>query len=204
MIYELRTYMLKPGVVRDYETRFAEALPHREKYSKLGGFWHTDIGPLNQVVHLWPYEDLKHRTEVRAAAAKDPNWPPKARELYVAQETEILLPAPFMGPLKSGNLGGIYELRIYTCQVGSMPEVLKRWGEAVPHREKFSPLAGCWYTELGGLNKLIHLWPYADFAARARIREESSKGGHWPPQSREFWVRQENKMLLPADFSPMH
>ena len=31
----------------------------REKYSKLLGFWTTDISsPLNQVVHLWGYEDL--------------------------------------------------------------------------------------------------------------------------------------------------
>ena len=43
MIYEVRTYTLKPGTVSEFEDHFAEALPHREKYSPLAAFWHTDI-----------------------------------------------------------------------------------------------------------------------------------------------------------------
>ncbi len=39
MIYEVRTYTLKPGTVSDFEANFAEALPHREKYSPLAAFW---------------------------------------------------------------------------------------------------------------------------------------------------------------------
>ena len=59
MIYEVRTYDLKPGTVASYEEKFGEALPHREKYSKLAAFWHTEIGPLNQIIHVWPYENLE-------------------------------------------------------------------------------------------------------------------------------------------------
>ena len=33
MIYEVRTYDLKPGAVPQAEEAFAEALPYREKYS---------------------------------------------------------------------------------------------------------------------------------------------------------------------------
>ncbi len=43
MIYEVRTYTLKPGNVAKFEENFAKALPYREKYSKLGAFWHSDI-----------------------------------------------------------------------------------------------------------------------------------------------------------------
>ena len=38
MIYELRTYTLKPGAVPEFEERFAKRQPFREKHSKLGGF----------------------------------------------------------------------------------------------------------------------------------------------------------------------
>ena len=103
MIYEMRTYTLKPGMVNDYEARFAEGLPHREKYSKLGAFWHTEFGPLNQVVHVWPYDDLNQRMEVRAAANQDPNWPPKAAGLYVSQETEYSTPLPSWDPCRRAN-----------------------------------------------------------------------------------------------------
>ena len=36
MIYEMRTYTLKPGTVPEFETRFAQRHPYREKHSKLG------------------------------------------------------------------------------------------------------------------------------------------------------------------------
>ena len=51
MIYEMRTYTLKPGMIAEFEERFARRQPTREKHSKLGAFWHTEFGPLNQVVH---------------------------------------------------------------------------------------------------------------------------------------------------------
>src|SRR5919109_5406218 len=94
MIYEIRTYTLHPGKVRDYETRFAQSYPVREKYSPLYGFWHTEIGPLNQLVHIWAYDSLQQRDDIRAAAAKDPSgkWPPKGTDLLLTQENDILQP----------------------------------------------------------------------------------------------------------------
>ena len=62
MIYEVRTYTLRPGTVAEFEERYAKRLPLREKHSKLGAFWHTEFGPLNQVIHVYPYDDLAQRT----------------------------------------------------------------------------------------------------------------------------------------------
>ena len=53
MIIEMRTYTLQPGTIATFEERFAEALPVRAKLSPLAAFWHTEIGPLNQLVHIW-------------------------------------------------------------------------------------------------------------------------------------------------------
>ena len=206
MLYELRTYTLKPATTEAFEERFAEGMPTREKYSRLAGFWHTEIGPLNQVIHLWPFDSLAHREEARAALAKDDSgkWPPDIWEFVLDMESEILLPAPFMRPLdQPQELGGIYELRIYSYQPRVMPQVLERWAEAVPHREKYSPLAGCWYSELGALNRFFHLWPYKDLNERARIRAEANLDPPWPPGTRQWILRQESKILLPASFSPM-
>jgi hypothetical protein len=68
MIYEIRTYNVKPGLVAEYQKRFAEGLEVRSKYSQMYGMWHTEIGPLNQIVHIWSYASLQQRAEVRAAA----------------------------------------------------------------------------------------------------------------------------------------
>ena len=206
MIYEVRTYVLKPGSVATFEENFAAALPHREKYSKLGAFWHTEIGPLNQVIHVWPYESVEERNSVRAEAGKDPNWPPKNDpDMYVSMNSEIFNPAPFMRPL-GGNqaLGSIYEMRSYTYKVGSINKVIDIWADAVPAREEFSPLAAAKYTDVGGLNKWVHIWAYEDLDQRKNIRAEAIKTPTWPPPTREFLVSQENKIMVPSSFSPMH
>ena len=204
----MRTYTLKPGAVPEFEERFAKRQPYREKLSKLGAFWHTDFGPLNQVVHIWPYEDLKHRQEVRQAMATDPDLQRmRGTDLVVGQESEIYIPAPFMRPMGGDQaLGSFYEMRTYTFLPGVMSQLVESWTEAIPFREEYSPLAAGMYSELGGLNKWCHIWPYNSLEERNRIREESRQGGHWPPSGsfRESMVKQENKMLIPASFSPMH
>jgi len=203
MIYEVRTYQVKPGSVPECEKRFAEVIEHREKYSPLGAFWHTELGPLNQIIHVWPYENLQQRTELRGQAMKDPNWPPKIGEFIVNMESEIFIPAPFMEPLGNKKIGPVYEMRSYMYQPGAMPEVLKRWADAIPQRVQLSPLAACWYSEIGGLNKFVHVWAYKDMDERDRLRAESRKLTAWPPKTLEFLVSQTNKIVLPAAFSRM-
>ena len=167
MIYEVRTYTLRPGgAVAEFEERFAKRLPLREQYSKLGAFWHTEFGPLNQVIHVYPYDDLHQRTAVRAALAQDTarQQLPGGGDLIVAQEAEIMNPASFMHPLGSRDYGtgNVYEMRTYTYASGDIPKVLDGWSKAIEAREQFSPLAACWTSELGGLNKFVHTWVYKD------------------------------------------
>ena len=207
MIYEVRTYTLRTGTVPEFEERYAKRLPARLKHSQLGAFWHTEFGPLNQVIHVYPYDDLNQRTAVRAALAQDPerNALPGGQDLIVAQEAEIMIPAPFMRPLGSQDYGtgNVYEMRTYTYGAGDLPKVLEAWAKAVPAREELSSLAACWTSDVGGLNKFYHVWPYKNLLERARVREEARKGGVWPPQTGVRPIRQENKILIPAEFSPV-
>lgn len=202
MIYELRTYAFKPGTIPQWEERLAALLPVREQFSKLLACWHMEIGPMNQAVHIWPYEDLAHRTKVREGATNHPDWPPHLSDICIGMESEIYLPAPFKPPLAAGAYGPFYELRRYRYQVGSMPTVLERWAESLPAREKLSPVAALLYSEIGPVNTLVHIWPYKDLNERARIRAEATKLPNWPPRTREFQIKQENCILLPASFSP--
>ncbi len=205
MIYEIRTYTLKPGSVAEFEKRFESSLANRLKYSELAAFWHTEIGPLNQVIHVWPYENLQQRAEIRGQAGKEPDWPPKSSDLILSMQSEIFSPAPF-SPKLGGNqkLGPVYEMRTYQYQPGSIPTVIERWKEALKGgRLELSPLAACMSSDIGPLNVWIHIWPYASLAERDRIRAESHKLDTWPPKTREFLISQQNKIIAPASFSPM-
>ncbi len=95
----------------------------------------------------------------------------------------MFLPAPFSPPLEPRELGGIYEIRVYTLAPGAIPGMLERWSEKIGERVKLSPLVGAWYSELGALNQWVHIWAYKDAAERQRIRAEAIARGIWPPGS---------------------
>ena len=203
MIYEMRTYTLRAGSVPEFERRFGAAIPHREKYSPLAAFWHTEIGPLNQVIHVWPYADLNERARIRAEAMKDPNWPPKTSELIVAQEAKLLTPAPFSLPLDPRDDGPIYEIRTYDIQPGMIPKMVEAFAAAIPNRIKRSPLVGAFFTEFGPLNQWVHIWVYRSLDERGRIRAEAMNDATWPPKAQEIEWRMESKIVLPASFSKL-
>jgi hypothetical protein len=204
MIIEMRTYTLQPTTLAEAEKRFGEALPAREKYSKLAAFWHSEVGPLNQIIHVWAYDSFEHRNEVRAAASKDPNWPPKIREFCVAQQSEVFIPAPFCPALEPREIGPLFEIRQYTVTPGSIPGLIERWSEKIEGRQKFSPLVAAMYTEFGALNKWVHIWAYKDANHRFSARAEAAASGNWPARNPPgVMVKQENSFVMAAPFSPI-
>lgn len=205
MIYEMRTYDLKPTSLPEVLKRFGEAYHHRAKYSELAAFFYTEIGPLNQIVHIWPYENAEERARIRAEAMKDPNWPPDILEFIERMESEIFIPFPFSPELKPGQHGPVYEMRSYIVPPGSMGKVAERWEPALPKRQELSPLAVVMHSDVGPLNKYVHIWPYKSLEERGRIRKEAVDKGVWPPPGggAGTLVSQENKIMLPAPFSPM-
>jgi hypothetical protein len=205
MIVEMRTYTLKPGSTPTVVERFGAALPNRTKLSPLAAFWTTDVGPLNQIIHVWCYEDTATRDKIRAQSTKLEGWPPNIHEFVVEQETKIMIPAPFSPPLEPRQLGGCYEIRTYTYKPRSIPHVLEAWGAAIGERTKLSPLVGAFYSEIGALNQYVHIWAYKDAAERQRIRAEAVAKGIWPPKSKvtDILVKQQNALCIPAPFSPL-
>jgi hypothetical protein len=205
MIYEIRTYKLKPGSLGEVEKRFGEAYEYRKKYSPLTAFWHSEIGPLNQIIHVWPYPNLGERDRIRADAAKDANWPPKIQEFVLDQQVEVLVPFPFVPEVMPGKVGPVFEMRRYSIKAGTVPDLKKRWEPAIPARIKLSPLVMAGTCEFGQANLFIHVWAYSSMDQRMAIREEARKTGVWPPPGGggDSLLAQENKILLPSSFSPL-
>ena len=100
MYVEERMYTLQVGKAAEYFRNYEEFglkaqirhLPH------MAGYYLTEVGPQNVVIHLWAYEDLNQRDKCRAAMQADPEWQaylPKIRPLIVSQDTRIMKCAPF-------------------------------------------------------------------------------------------------------------
>ena len=105
MIYDMRIYDLQPGSVAQYMKAVEEvAIKIRDDYGvKLAGWYYTDIGPLNRIVHIWAYEDYTHFEKAREQVRSDPRWTneymPRVSGLAVRQQDMIMKGADFFpGP----------------------------------------------------------------------------------------------------------
>ena len=103
MIVEQRTYTTHPGKWRDYLALYqAEGLAVQQRIlGRMAGYYYSEAGALNQIVHLWAYQDLNERAERRAALAADAQWQSYVRKmlpLLQTQESKLLMPAPFFTP----------------------------------------------------------------------------------------------------------
>ena len=53
------------------------------------------MGSLNKLIHIWPYDDLNHRAETRAAAVAAGDWPPATGKFLVTMNNKIMAPSSF-------------------------------------------------------------------------------------------------------------
>lgn len=201
MIYEFRTYTLRPGTLPEFLKRFGDALPKREDFSKLAAFWYTDVGPLNQVIHVWPYENSLERARIRADAVKAGIWPPNTGEFILTMNAEIFEPLAFSPVLGPSKTGPIFEMCTTTVKPFTMPRLMERWKERLPERLKLSPLIGAFTTDVGELNRLTHIWSYRSLDERAAVKDAAVARHLWPICSDDIVIGEETKILSPASFS---
>jgi hypothetical protein len=211
MIHELRTYGVLPNQAAQYVEHSGTVgrAIRGDRFGTLIGYFTTDVGPLNQVVHIWEYEDMAARSAARAGLARDPRWTgeylPLSGPLLTWQENMILLPVDWL-PLRSVTGMGIYELLVNRLRPGQTGAYLKALQEAMPARETHSAPVGFWTTEIGPLNSFVALWPYRDLQHRAQVRAAAGADPAWQAgvaRLAPFLQAQESKILVPTSFSPL-
>jgi hypothetical protein len=103
MFVEQRTYTTHPGKLGEYLALYlSQGLAIQQRIlGRMVGYYQSEIGELNQVVHLWAYDTLDERAERRAVLLADEGFMAYVRQmlpLLVRQESRILRPAPFFTP----------------------------------------------------------------------------------------------------------
>ena len=103
MLYDHRTYTCRPGTIRKALELYAEH-GFRVQARHLGQpvlYAMTEVGNVNQYVHVWAYQDAADRARRRGAMQADPDWQHylklSAEAGYLEkQENKLLLTAPFL------------------------------------------------------------------------------------------------------------
>jgi len=97
-IYEIRSYILKPGTMIEWGNNWARAINFRQHNEEAFAGMFSQIGRLYNVHHIWCYKDLQTRKVTREAAWRKPGWDecvaytvPLIREM----DSRILVPNKF-------------------------------------------------------------------------------------------------------------
>jgi len=211
MIYELRTYTVKPGTIVDM-VKAASTVSRdirKDDYGKLEGYWMTEICPLNQVMHMWSYGDFDERARLRAELSKNPRWGgeylPLIRPLLMRQDVRLL--NAVRAPVAPASTGNIYEFRNYRAKpAGAAKQWLDAFTAVLPAREKYSKIVGLWQTEMGQPNEICHIWAYPSLDARAEARASALKDPAWQEflgKNLSLLEEMHSTIMLPASHSPL-
>jgi hypothetical protein len=210
MIFELRVYTMRPGTVNqalEASGTVAREIREGDKYGKLEGHWASEIGTLNQYVHLWSYEDLPTMLRLRKELSEKPEWKKKYVPLIlphlIRQEVSLLEPVLDMKqPIGENNF---HELRTYQLRPGTAKNWAAQMAEAMPVREKYSKNIGLWVNVTPDPNKVTHLWSYATWEERMQARRDSQNDPEWKDflsYARPLMGSMESIILSPSRWSP--
>ncbi|KAJ2773724.1 hypothetical protein IWQ56_000875 [Coemansia nantahalensis] len=212
-VHEMSTHRVKPGRMDEYKAAVAELYPqivrNHSPSVKLVGSWETDIGDLDTAVHIWEYQGypalsaayFKYRNDPEYQAARS-----KIQSLLRSRKSQIMLEFQFWPTHPPVAKGGVYELRSYTLKSGTLLEWEQNWRVGVECRRHHEEPMGAWFSQLGELNQVHHLWQYPDLQVRKEVREAAWSEDGWPAtvlNTVPLIQRMSSRIMLPMPFSSL-
>merc|ERR1719244_1462287 len=200
-IYELRTYNLVPSKVGQFMELSKEKFHLRTQHSVLLGYWTTELGGLNQVVHVWQYDSLSHRAKVRATLGADPVWQADyfQKILPWLQFQDNMTVRSLMEPVKTEERGGTYEMwqlgvgaGLDRVDIGQLKEALE------DDNTSLSGLFRCGYGQ--SWDDLLMIWRHGNMDRMSQLHKrltESDSG----KKLMDGVTRKQSKILTPTAFS---
>lgn len=99
----------------------------------------------------------------------------------------------------------IYEIRSYRLKPGTMIEWGNNWARAINYRQNNDEAFAGFFSQIGRLYNVHHIWCYKDLLSRKETRESAWRSPGWDecvaytvPLIREMHCR----ILIPTEFSP--
>ena len=100
MIIEMRTYTIKPEELHNFINIYDKSIRdiHTEILGNQIGFFYTEIGNVNEVIHLYGYDNYEDRKARREVLSKRPEFKvylDKVKNLIVDMRNQIMTPTNF-------------------------------------------------------------------------------------------------------------
>ncbi|CAG8488827.1 7884_t:CDS:10 [Diversispora eburnea] len=212
-VHELQRHRIKPEFVEDYIKLISKHYPRIANDQKnsvhLCGSWQTEIGQLDSFVHIWEYQGYKGYHETQDRLKNDPycqQFIKQLRPMLLSRYNQICLEFAFWQTSPPAVNGGIYELRSYELKPGNLLEWETHWHRGLECRRQFCEPIGAWFSQLGALNYVHHMWQYPDLEKRKITREQAWQIDGWADtvyKTVRLIRRMETEILTPLDYSPL-
>lgn len=214
VIYELQTHNIRPDSTNKYLKNYSESvnLIHSKQSDlncELVGSWTVHVGDLDQALHLWRYTGgfasidkslnlLRKDEDFQKLLAERGNY-------LRSRHLQYLLAFSYWPPIESRKGSNLYEIRSYSLKPGTMIEWGNNWARAINYRRNNDEPFAAFFSQIGRLYNVHHIWCYTSLQARKETRESAWRSPGWDecvaytvPLIREMHSR----ILLPTTFSP--
>uniref|UniRef100_A0A8B9GK60 Nipsnap homolog 2 n=1 Tax=Amazona collaria TaxID=241587 RepID=A0A8B9GK60_9PSIT len=213
-LYKLQFHNVKPEYLDAYNKLCQEVLPkiHEEKHypCALVGTWNTWYGEQDQAVHLWRYEGgYPALNEVMSKLRQNKEFTEFRKErgnMLLSRKNQLLLEFSFWNEPVPREGPNIYELRSYQLRPGTMIEWGNYWARAIRFRQDNNEAVGGFFSQIGQLYMVHHLWAYKDLQTREDIRNAAWHKPGWDelvyytvPLIQEM----ESRIMIPLKISPL-
>jgi NIPSNAP len=202
-IYELTTLSCPLLSVPEASARARAFIGEDGAAGELLGCWQTEIGQLGRLLLLRGFETAEElgTERRRALLSVDPFY---GAGVVTALSMESFAPFPFLPPVHTKPMGGIYEFRTYLLKPGGLPPTLAGWEKAIkPAFEYTSHLVTTMYA-LDGPPRITHIWGFESLEQRATLRARFYAAGLWPPQGGPEQIAEATSTIaLSEDSSPL-
>tara|TARA_B110000014_G_scaffold262297_1_gene255952 strand:- start:1052 stop:1690 length:639 start_codon:yes stop_codon:yes gene_type:complete len=211
MINELRMYTTRPGKMHhvvNASATVAQKIRNGDTYGKLIGHWSSELGRMNQYIHMWEYSDVEEMRKLRSELASKEDWKNKFVPLVgpyiLTQEIRLLRP---LTKIKQPNLQtNIYELKIIKLNIGQAIKWKDKFLDIVSNIEGASLNIGIWNTELQDPNEIISIWSHPNIESMSKYWKDLDENKDWQNFNayQENSVKYEESIILrPSICSPL-
>jgi NIPSNAP protein len=201
MLYELATISCPP-LEQNQISSAARAWVAGGEGAMLGA-WRSEFGELFQITVLRSFSSVEMLDQERERALMHPQ-PFGSGTTAAALRMERYAPFPFLGDVKPGAFGGLYEFRTYYLKPGGLAPTLAGWEAAIgPAHEYTKHLVINMYA-LDGPPRITHIWGFASLEQRAALRARHYAEGLWPPKGGPQQIARATSMVyVPETYSPL-
>lgn len=213
-LYKLQFHNVKPEALGDYKafsSEFNKKLESTEELPmKLAGCWSCWYGDQDTVVHLWRYNNgFKGVSDTNKILGEQEWYHAMTKDrskMLLHRNNQMLYEFSFWNDVVPRDGPNIYELREYKLKAGTLVEWANAWSRGIRHRQQNEQAVGGFFSEIGELNTVYHLWAYKDLEARKATRQKAWENPGWDntvyytvPLIREM----SSRILVPLPHSPL-